>query len=173
MPSCSRQALCTHSVRTTSAGFVLLNRIRCPNLADRRICLYSDPVVIGGVLGAISGYYGRHTDNIIMRLLDVLYAIPGILLAIAIIAAFGANTVNLILALSVGAIPTYARTMRANVLLVSTFEYVDAARAGSSNFRLYSSISFLTACTHDCQIYANHWCSRHLDEQLELSGSRR
>ncbi|MBX4150476.1 ABC transporter permease [Paenibacillus sp. FSL W7-1279] len=95
------------------------------------------PVVIGGVLGAISGYYGRHTDNIIMRLLDVLYAIPGILLAIAIIAAFGANTVNLILALSVGAIPTYARTMRANVLLVSTFEYVDAARAfGSSNFSI-------------------------------------
>ena len=87
------------------------------------------PVIIGGALGAISGYYGRHTDNIIMRLLDVLYAIPGILLAIAIIAAFGANTFNLIIALSVGAIPTYARTMRANVLLVSTFEYVEAARA--------------------------------------------
>lgn len=87
------------------------------------------PVVIGGALGAISGYYGRRTDNIIMRLLDVLYAIPGILLAIAIIAAFGANTFNLIIALSVGAIPTYARTMRANVLLVSTFEYVEAARA--------------------------------------------
>lgn len=69
-----------------------------------------------------------------MRVLDVLYAIPGILLAIAIIAAFGANTVNLILALSVGAIPTYARTMRASVLQVSTYEYVDAARAfGSSN----------------------------------------
>lgn len=95
------------------------------------------PVIIGGILGAISGYYGRQTDNIIMRLLDVLYAIPGILLAIAIIAAFGANTVNLILALSVGAIPTYARTMRANVMLVSTYEYVDAARAfGSSNFSI-------------------------------------
>lgn len=92
------------------------------------------PFLVGGALGAISGYYGRHTDNIIMRVLDVLYAIPGILLAIAIIAAFGANTVNLILALSVGAIPTYARTMRANVLLVSTFEYVEAARAlGTSN----------------------------------------
>ncbi|WP_127576307.1 ABC transporter permease [Paenibacillus barengoltzii] len=92
------------------------------------------PFIVGGALGAISGYYGRHTDNIIMRLLDILYAIPGILLAIAIIAAFGANTVNLILALSVGAIPTYARTMRANVLLVSTFEFVEAARAlGTSN----------------------------------------
>ncbi len=87
------------------------------------------PLVAGGVLGAISGYFGRRTDNLIMRLLDILYAIPGFLLAIAIIAAFGANTVNLILALSAGAIPTYARTMRANVLQVSTLEYVQAARA--------------------------------------------
>ena len=95
------------------------------------------PLIIGGILGAISGYYGRYTDNIIMRLLDILYAIPGILLAIAIIAAFGANTVNLILALSIGAIPTYARTMRANVMLVSTFEFVVAARAfGSSNLSI-------------------------------------
>lgn len=95
------------------------------------------PLLIGGTLGAVSGYYGRYTDNIIMRALDILYAIPGILLAIAIIAAFGANTVNLILALSIGAIPTYARTMRANVLQVSTLEYVDAARAfGSGNWAI-------------------------------------
>jgi len=90
------------------------------------------PLIVGGVLGAVSGYYGRQTDNIIMRALDILYAIPGTLLAIAIIAAFGASTVNLILALSVAAIPTYARTMRANVLLVSTLEYVQAARAFGS-----------------------------------------
>ncbi|PQP85098.1 peptide ABC transporter permease [Paenibacillus sp. PCH8] len=93
------------------------------------------PVFIGGTLGAFSGFYGRHTDNIIMRLLDILYAIPGILLAIAIIAAFGANTVNLILALSLGSIPTYARTMRASVLYVSTFEFVEAARALGYNNR--------------------------------------
>ena len=72
-----------------------------------------------------------------MRLLDVLYAVPGILLAIAIIAAFGANTTNLILALSVGSIPTYARTMRANVMMVSNYEFVDSARAlGSSDFSI-------------------------------------
>ncbi|MFD0960749.1 ABC transporter permease [Paenibacillus chungangensis] len=95
------------------------------------------PVIVGGTLGAISGYYGRRTDNLIMRVLDILYAIPALLLAIAIIAAFGASTVNLILALSVAAIPTYARTMRANVMLVSTLEYVQAARAfGSSDFTI-------------------------------------
>lgn len=87
------------------------------------------PAVVGGSLGAISGYYGKKTDNIIMRLLDILYAIPGILLAIAIIAAFGANTVNLIIALSVGSIPTYARTMRATVMQISNYEFVESARA--------------------------------------------
>lgn len=87
------------------------------------------PALIGGTLGALSGYYGRATDNIIMRSLDILYAIPGIFLAIAIIAAFGANTINLIIALSVGAIPTYARTMRANVMQLSNFEFVESARA--------------------------------------------
>lgn len=95
------------------------------------------PVVIGGFLGALAGYYSKRADNIIMRLLDILYAIPGILLAIAIIAAFGANTMNLILALSVGAIPTYARTMRANVLMVSNYEFVESARAlGSSDLSI-------------------------------------
>ncbi|WP_144558098.1 ABC transporter permease [Shouchella miscanthi] len=91
------------------------------------------PFVIGGILGAISGYFGRRSDNVIMRSLDVLYAIPDILLAITIIAAFGASTVNLILALSVGAIPGYARTMRANVLQVSNLEYVESARALGAN----------------------------------------
>lgn len=72
-----------------------------------------------------------------MRALDVLYAVPGILLAIAIIAAFGSNTVNLIIALSVGSIPTYARTMRANAMMVSNFEFVQAARAlGESDWKI-------------------------------------
>jgi len=95
------------------------------------------PFLIGGFLGAISGYYGNRTDNIIMRLLDILYAIPVILLAIVIIAAFGSNAVTLVIALSVGSIPTYARTMRANVLMVSNLEYVESARAlGTSNLSI-------------------------------------
>ena len=95
------------------------------------------PLIIGGILGAISGFYGSHTDNIIMRLLDVLYAIPGILLAITIVAAFGASTTNLIIALSLGSIPAYARTMRANVMQVANYEYVEAARAlGQDNWSI-------------------------------------
>lgn len=92
------------------------------------------PIIFGGILGAMAGYYGRRTDNTIMRVIDVLNAVPSILLAIAIIAAFGASTTNLILALSVSSIPTYARTVRAQVLGISNQEFVEAAKAcGAKN----------------------------------------
>jgi len=88
-----------------------------------------NPIIIGGLLGAVAGYYGKRADNIIMRILDVLYAIPGILLAIAIVAAFGASTMNLILALSVGGIPGYARMVRAQVMQLADSEFIEASRA--------------------------------------------
>lgn len=95
------------------------------------------PLVIGGFLGALAGYYKNTLDNVLMRILDVIYAVPGILLAIAIIAAFGSSTTNLIIALSVGSIPTYARTMRANVLSVSNLEFVEASKAlGESEWKI-------------------------------------
>lgn len=95
------------------------------------------PLFIGGLLGAISGYYSHRVDQTIMRLLDVLYAIPGILLAITIVTAFGTSTQNLILALSIGGIPGYARTMRASVLQVKQLEYVEAAHAvGVSDWKI-------------------------------------
>jgi len=95
------------------------------------------PFFIGGALGAFSGYYGNSTDNIIMRLLDVLYAIPGLILAITIVAAFGTSTTNLIIALSIGAIPAYARTMRADVMQVVNYEYVESANAlGESDWNI-------------------------------------
>lgn len=87
------------------------------------------PLSIGGFLGAVAGYYSQRIDQTIMRLLDILYAIPGILLAITIVTAFGSSTQNLILALSIGGIPGYARTMRASVLQVKQMEYIEAAHA--------------------------------------------
>lgn len=87
------------------------------------------PIIIGGILGAVAGFYGNAIDNSIMRVLDILYAVPGILLAIAIVAAFGTSTFNLIMALSLGNVPVYARTVRATVLGLSNSEFVEAARA--------------------------------------------
>ncbi len=65
------------------------------------------------LLGTIAGYF-NHIDNLIMRILDVVFAIPSLLLAV-IIASFGASIPNLIIALSIGNIPSFARTMRASV----------------------------------------------------------
>lgn len=83
-------------------------------------------VIFGMLLGTLAGYFTK-ADNGIMRILDVFFAIPSLLLAVAIIASFGASTTNLIIALSIGNIPSFARTMRANVLEVKRTEYVEAA----------------------------------------------
>ncbi len=96
------------------------------------LCVTIIPTVIGGILGAAAGYFGNRTDNTIMRLLDVLYAVPDILLAIAIIAAFGANLVDLVIALSIGSVAVYARTVRATVLGLASSEFVEAARASGA-----------------------------------------
>ena len=95
------------------------------------------PIVLGGFLGALAGFYGGKTDNIIMRILDVFNAVPSILLAIAIVAALGVSIVNLVLALSISSIPGYARIVRAQVLGVSNQEFVEAAKAcGAKNGRI-------------------------------------
>ena len=86
----------------------------------------------GVLLGTIAGYF-NHIDNLIMRILDVVFAIPSLLLAVAIIASFGASIPNLIIALSIGNIPSFARTMRASVLEIKRMEYVDAARITGEN----------------------------------------
>ncbi len=95
------------------------------------------PILVGGILGSLAGFYGGKTDNIIMRILDVFNAVPSILLAIAIIAAFGVSTTNLVLALSISSIPGYARIIRAQVLGISNQEFVEAAKAcGAKNGRI-------------------------------------
>ena len=93
--------------------------------------------VIGGFLGLIAGYYGGVTDSIVMRLMDVLLAIPYMLLAMAIVAALGTSTQNLLIALAVPNIAKYARIARAAVLTEKDKEYVEAMRAnGAGNFRI-------------------------------------
>lgn len=90
--------------------------------------------LIGGALGAISGFYGKWIDNWIMRCTDILLAIPMTLFAIVIVAALGANTLNLILALTFSNVPIFARIVRGSVLTVRESEFVEAARAiGAKN----------------------------------------
>lgn len=83
--------------------------------------------VIGIVIGAVAGFAGGWTDNIIMRALDVIQSLPGMLLTIVMSAVLGSGYFNTILALSVGAIPGQARMLRANMLKQRKAEYIEAA----------------------------------------------
>jgi len=84
---------------------------------------------IGGFLGAVAGYYGGKIDNMIMRVLDVILAVPTILLAITIVASLGANMLNLMIAVGISNIPGFARIVRASVLSVKDQEFIEAAKA--------------------------------------------
>lgn len=84
--------------------------------------------ILGGFLGAVSGYY-KTADGIIMRIMDILLAVPTILLATAIVAALGTSEFNLIMAILISQTPTFARVVRASVLTVKEQEYIEAARA--------------------------------------------
>lgn len=86
-------------------------------------------IVIGTVLGALSGYLGGWVDNTIMRVMDVLLAFPSLLLAIAIVSVLGPGLINALLAIGIVSIPAYARVVRASVLSVREMDYVSASRA--------------------------------------------
>lgn len=92
---------------------------------------------IGGALGAVAGFYGGKIDNFIMRFIDVLLAIPSILLAISIVAALGPELRNVMIAVGIGSIPSYGRIVRASVLSLRDQEFIEAARAvGADDTRL-------------------------------------
>ncbi|PKN86800.1 MAG: diguanylate cyclase [Chloroflexi bacterium HGW-Chloroflexi-8] len=86
-------------------------------------------IIIGTILGAISGYAGGAIDNIIMRILDVLMAFPSLLLAITIVSVLGPGLQNALLAIAIVTIPVYARVVRASVLSIKEMPYVAASRA--------------------------------------------
>jgi len=86
-------------------------------------------IIVGTILGALSGYFGGWIDNTIMRIMDVLLAFPSLLLAIAIVTVLGPGLPNALLAIGIVSIPAYARVVRASVLSVREMEYVSATRA--------------------------------------------
>lgn len=93
--------------------------------------------LIGSFLGAITAYYGGIVDTMIMRMNDVLAAFPSVLLAICFVAVIGAGTYNLIVALGIVFIPSFARVVRSEVLVQKELDYVKNAKLmGASNIRI-------------------------------------
>jgi len=96
-------------------------------------------LVIGGVLGLLSGYFKGIIDIVIMRFSDILLSIPSILLAIAIVASFGSGMFNMIVAIAIGNIAIFARIIRSSVMTLTERQFIEASHAlGSSHFRILS-----------------------------------
>lgn len=87
----------------------------------------------GIILGLIAGYYGKWIDSTIMRIMDILLAFPGILLALAIISALGPGLINVTIAVGAYSIPLFARIVRGSTLEVKRLEYIDAIRSLGAN----------------------------------------
>ncbi|HIT45809.1 MAG TPA: ABC transporter permease [Candidatus Aphodovivens excrementavium] len=94
-------------------------------------------LTIGVILGSIAGYKGGWVDTVIMRIMDMMLAIPSILLAIAIMAALGPGIEKAVVAIGLVSIPEYARIVRSEILAIKENDYVAAARViGDSNFKI-------------------------------------
>lgn len=91
-------------------------------------------VIAGLTLGVISGFLGGAVDAVTMRGVDVLLAIPSLLLALAIVTALGFGTIPVAVAVGVGIVPGFARATRAEVLRVRTLPYIEAARASGASW---------------------------------------
>lgn len=124
-----------HLLGTDGAGRDLLSRL----IWGGRISLITGvaPVVIGlligGLLGLLAGYYGGVTRTVIMRCVDVLFAFPAVLLAIAIAVTLGAGTRNVIIALAVVLVPSVARVTESATISACSQEYIEAAKASGVN----------------------------------------
>lgn len=93
--------------------------------------------LIGLVIGTVATYWGGITDGILMRLMDILTSIPGLLLSMCIVAAMGTSTLSLFVAMTIGGVPGTARIIRTALLNVVGNEYVEACRAcGTSTYRI-------------------------------------
>ena len=106
-------------------------------------------LICGGFIGMIAAFFGGKVDNILMRIVDVFQSIPGMLMAIVVVATLGSGTTQLLLALTISMLPSMSKTVRAAIFTVRGNEYMEASRSvGASNMRLMLVHAFPNAIGH-------------------------
>ena len=129
----------SHYLGTDKVGRDIFSRIVYGTRISLKVGLIAMTfsVGFGTLFGAVAGYYGGRIDNLIMRVMDMMLAMPSILLAMVIVTILGQSLTNAIIAVSIVYIPQYARILRAAVLKVRELDYVTAAKViGASNSRI-------------------------------------
>jgi len=128
-----------HLLGTDELGRDILSRILVGSRISLAVAVSSVlcSLVIGGGLGMVAAFYGGKADSIIMRFIDILLAMPDLLLAITVISILGVGISNLIVAISIASIPQFTRLARAVTLATKSQVFIEAARAmGASDARI-------------------------------------
>ena len=129
----------THWLGTDELGRDIMSRIMYGGRVSIMVGVTATTMgaILGMVIGIVAGYYGGKVDTLLGRLIDIMLAFPGLVLALAIVAILGPATTSTIFAITIFAIPTFARIVRGSTLNVKKLEYVDAIKAlGANDFRV-------------------------------------
>ena len=137
-----------HLLGTDDYGRDILSRIIYGGRVSLLVAILSIVfgLVVGGILVISAGYFGGVYDGVVMRIMDIVMAIPGFLLAVCISAALGSGVLNTAIAIGIGCVPGYARLLRALVLSIREQEYVGAARATGASPVIVESTLRIGGC---------------------------